>query len=133
MEKTYRCVIIPLSEKKYKRNGSEPMTEKKRSNSPKILHSTLMLLGIILILGAVSCRVAESQQTPTPSAEAALETPSAEPTASESAVGTAGEGSDQLAEAEEVDQCLICHADQQALVNTAADLVVVESENSGEG
>ncbi|RLD01829.1 MAG: hypothetical protein DRI46_02690 [Chloroflexi bacterium] len=104
------------------------MAEKKKPYSLKILHSTLMLMGFILILGAVSCRGEEPQlpETQTPSPEGSTATHFPDPTASEAAE----EGSGQPSEA---DQCLICHADQQALENTAADLVVAESENSGEG
>jgi len=34
---------------------------------------------------------------------------------------------------EEINQCLVCHTNKQALVDTVSPLVVVMSESSGEG
>lgn len=41
-------------------------------------------------------------------------------------------GSTQVEKAE-INQCLVCHTDQQELTNTAYPVEVVESESSGEG
>jgi hypothetical protein len=36
-------------------------------------------------------------------------------------------------ETETIDECLICHSNQQTLIDTAKPVVVVKSESSGEG
>jgi hypothetical protein len=104
------------------------MVDHLRKNNPRIPVLSI-LLGIILILGAVSCR-AQADQEPAPiqeeevTAEEALDSP--EPTV---------EVEDEVEEvmAAEVDQCLACHTDQQALIDTASPVEQTESESSGEG
>jgi len=36
-------------------------------------------------------------------------------------------------ETETIDECLVCHSNQQTLIDTAKPVVIVESESSGEG
>lgn len=96
----------------------------------KIQYYHLLALGTLLILGAVSCQAAQdvSPETPTPAADAS----SLQATDTPDTAGT--EPSALAAEAAEpMDACLACHTDKQALIDTAAPLVVVASENSGEG
>ena len=111
------------------------MADKTKNFSTISQYSTLLMLGVLFLLGAVSCRAVVPQQpeTQTPYLEGSADTQSAEPTTTEAAAVAAGEGSGQPSEADEANQCLVCHADQQALTDTAAALVVIESESSGEG
>jgi len=94
-------------------------------NSPLLL---IMVLGILLLVGVVSCQADQPQEIQneelTTSETAIIESP--EPTAVEVAT---------LAElpAEKVDECLACHIDRQTLIDTAEPVVVLESESSGEG
>ncbi|MFN2280950.1 MAG: hypothetical protein ACK2TZ_03735 [Anaerolineales bacterium] len=90
----------------------------------------LLILGILILALAVSCRASEQGSQVTPeleltetaaSLEASLQvSPTAEIAAAE-------------AEPEEVDECLACHTDKQELIDTADPVVVVAAENSGEG
>lgn len=111
------------------------MANKTKNISTKIQYATLLLLGVFFLLGAISCRAVEPQQpeTQTPNLEGSTDPQSAEPTATDVAAVAAGGDSSPSSEAEEDNQCLICHADKQALIDNAADLVVIESESSGEG
>ena len=87
-----------------------------------------ILLGLILILGAVSCR-AQADQEPAPTQEdvVVVETEvSPEPTVE------VEEEADEAVVAE-VDQCLACHTDKQELIDTASPVEHAESESSGEG
>jgi len=56
----------------------------------------------------------------------------AEPESEESETSS-GEGQAQVVDSEDLNQCLVCHADQQALKDTADPVVLVETESSGEG
>jgi len=100
---------------------------KKLSKIPsKARISTLVFWVGLLLIGAVSCQ-AEQTQLPaaeTPTQEVAEQAPTEE--------------SVEIAASEETevppqDQCLVCHTDQQTLMDTAAQVVALESESSGEG
>jgi hypothetical protein len=85
-----------------------------------------ILLGLFLILGAVSCRAKEEQlPTQTPEEAAVMTQVSPEPT----------QEAEEMAEVpvEVVDECLACHTDKQTLIDTASPVELAESENSGEG
>ncbi len=96
----------------------------------KVQYYHLLVLGSLILAAAVSCRASDQggQGTPelelTETASAALASPLATSTT---------EMAEVESEPEEVDQCLVCHTDKQALIDTADPVVVVESENSGEG
>lgn len=111
------------------------MADKTKNFSVKGQDSILLFLGVLFLLGAVSCQAVVPQQTETQTLhlEGSADTQSAEPTSTETAGVAAEAGSSQSPEADEVNQCLVCHADQQALTDTATALVVIESESSGEG
>lgn len=132
---TYRCVIIPCVKKNTNWWEVSFMADKTKNFSVKGQYSILLLLGVLFLLGAVSCRAVVPQQTETQTLilEGSADTQSAEPTSTETAGVAAEVGSSQSPEADEVNQCLVCHADQQALTDTATALVVIESESSGEG
>lgn len=81
----------------------------------KILRIFLLTFGLSLALWA--CENASESATPLPvqtEAVTATELPTASPTASP-------------------DECLICHADKQRLIDTAKPVVAVESESKGVG
>ena len=89
-----------------------------------------ILLGMILILGAVSCR-AQADQVAAPALdEVAVET-EVSPELTAEVEEEAEE--DEEAMVAEVDQCLACHTDQQKLTDTASPVEHTESESSGEG
>ena len=85
-----------------------------------------ILLGLFLILGAVSCR-AQAEQMPTQTQEEAAPETQASPEPTFEA--------EEMVEVTvaEVDECLACHTDKQTLVDTASPVELAESENSGEG
>lgn len=90
----------------------------------------IILLFIFMAVGVVACNQAESKSifnTP--------ESPAIAPSAEEVAVDTSldAEEDEALPESTSSNHCLECHADQQMLVDTAAPIEVVESENEGEG
>lgn len=102
------------------------MTRKITKIPSKFRFATLLFWVGLLLIGAVSC---QAEQTQLPVAETATEEV-AEPAATDEIV--------EIAESEEPeeppqDQCLVCHTDQQTLMDTAAPLVVQETESSGEG
>ena len=109
--------------------GSNLMVDHLRKNPPKFQLLSI-LLGILLILGAVSCQAQVDQQSvPGPEDEtAAISQESPEPT-------DEVEEEEEVEEvvAAEVDQCLACHTDQQTLIDTASPVEIAESESSGEG
>lgn len=92
-------------------------------NMPSFL---FMLLGLLLLVGAVSCQADQTQQLPEPTSAPVL-TEAPEPTA-------VGDEAALASQAEvNVDECLACHTDKQTLVDTADPVVDLESESSGEG
>lgn len=99
----------------------------------KIPYASLLLVGALLIVGAVGCQAVATQQsaTQTLAPESADLTNAADSDAE--AQISAGEGQGEGVEGDDPNHCLVCHADQQALMDTAAPVAVLESENSGEG
>ena len=102
------------------------------NNSPsKIPYRALMLLGALLLLGAVGCQSGSTQvaETQIPEQDPVEVSPSPEPTPNQA------EEVDQeeAVETDQLNQCLVCHTDEQALKDTAKPVVDKESESSGEG
>jgi hypothetical protein len=107
------------------------MAIKKKKVPSKVHYSVLMIIGVFLMVLAVSCQTADPQIVEEPTLEQeeeVLESP--EPTASDPNEIT--EAQDE-GESAEVDQCLVCHTDQDTLMDTADPVVDLESESSGEG
>ena len=104
------------------------MAKNKKKSSSKIHYLSLIIIGVLLILLAVSCQSSDPEVTvePTQEQEEVLESP--EPTVTESEEMASSED-----ESEPADQCLVCHTDQDTLMDTADPVVDLESESSGEG
>jgi hypothetical protein len=115
-------------------SGSEVnlMAKKIQKSFSKIQYSTLIILGGLLLLVAVSCQTGATEQVPT-QAVAPEDTLEIDEVDSAEPENSSGEDQAQVVESEDLNQCLICHTDQQALQDTADPVVVVESESSGEG
>ena len=105
------------------------MPKKIGNTSQNIPSFLIILLGILLLVGAASCRANQTQELP------AVEISTAEPVLTDVPAPTAVEDVAVLADpiAEKVDECLACHTDKQTLVDTADPVVDLESESSGEG
>jgi hypothetical protein len=123
-------VIILLSEKIYKLGMRNNMAKRPRKFSVKVKYYQLLVLGALIVFAAVSCRASGQNAEATPELEL---TEAAVSAADTSRVTQAVEIAADEAEPEQVDQCLVCHTDQQALMDTADPVIVIESENSGEG
>ena len=90
----------------------------------------VLLLGVLLLIFSTSCQAnptsdldSMDESTPQIAVETGQNTEENEETASTP--------EEELVVV--VDECLQCHTDQQTLTDTADPVVVVESENSGEG
>ena len=111
------------------------MTQSNQKSFSKIPAAILMILGAGLLLVAVSCQAGATEQSETQTVDSE-NTAVPDSTASESeddAESSSGEGQGLVVESETSNQCLICHTDQQALMDTADPVVALESESSGEG
>jgi len=103
------------------------------TKKPLMNWTIALLVGLMLIMSGCTSR---PDSVPTATAEdqpEAVVTP-VEPTPS----GMDDEDADQGQQADEVEQqesnqCLICHTDQQTLIDTADPEPVVEEESTGEG
>ena len=78
----------------------------------------------------VASETPTDEPDPTP-IESVVEEPTAEPTEEEQEEPE--ESEDTVAEASGDAACIDCHTDQQMLIDTAAPVVEVESENEGAG
>lgn len=109
------------------------MTQNNRKSFSKIPATILMILGAVLLLVAVSCRAVVTQPSETQAVESGNTAVPDSADAEDDAESSSGEGQGLVVESEPSNQCLSCHTDQQALMDTAGPMVVLESENSGEG
>jgi hypothetical protein len=94
-------------------------------------HFYKRILIFVVMIGLSSC-----QSHPAPDPDPGYQFVSA--TAESSAIITPSVSTeaDLFAEDQETeipDECLICHSDQQKLIDTAKPVIVLESESSGEG
>jgi hypothetical protein len=96
----------------------------------KVQYYHLLILGILILIGAVSCQASNQQAEVTPELDL---TATAEFAAETLPTSTPSELASENVPPQQVDQCLACHTDKQALLDTADPVAVVESENSGEG
>ncbi|MBE9525042.1 MAG: hypothetical protein IMY76_08075 [Chloroflexi bacterium] len=92
----------------------------------------IILLFIFMAVGVVACSPPVSENIVT-----APETPAIAQSTEEVAVdidtSLDPEVEEALPQSASSNHCLECHADQQMLIDTAAPIEVVESENEGEG
>jgi hypothetical protein len=101
----------------------------------KIQYSNPILISALLILSTVSCQAesAQPQETQLLALGQTALIQTAEPVATGTLVEAAVIDQGQTSETEQMDQCLICHTDQQALMDSANPVITLESESSGEG
>ena len=86
---------------------------------------------IILATGLTSCKSASDQEEKLASQTNLIFTAIAIPIDESELVEDAVPTQDQ--KPENIDECLLCHTNKQALIDTANPVVVLESESSGEG
>ena len=96
----------------------------------KYYRFTGLVLGIILLIFSIGCQAKTSTDLD-PQDEGTQEIAVETDQNAEEKEETASMPEEELAVV--VDECLQCHTDQQTLTETADTIVVVESENSGEG
>lgn len=96
----------------------------------KVQYYHLLVLGILILVAAVSCRASEGGAQVTPELELTETAASVEEALQ---VSPTAEMAEAEAEPKQVDECLACHTDKQELIDTADPVVVVAAENSGEG
>ena len=96
--------------------------------SQKVPSLIIIILGVLLLVGAVSCE-ANIQEMPEVEETEIVSDSMSEPkeTVEVEEVTIADQP------VEKVDECLACHIDQQILIDTADPVVDLESESSGEG
>ncbi len=125
---TYGYVIIWTREKNNKRLRITSSVRKRMELiNKKHIFSLIFTLTIFLSIVIAGCRskpAPDLEPTPLP----ATDSDSVEPAVAESVSETI---EDQ--KTDEVNECLECHTNQQTLMDTAAPVIVVESESSGEG
>ena len=130
MALTYGYVIIPSSEKLYKLSNEFNNKYRKGKMTKKYYRFTGLALGIILLVFSFACQAKTSTDLD-PQDEGTQEIAVETDQNAEEKEETAAMPEEELAVV--VDECLQCHTDQQTLTETADTIVVVESENSGEG
>jgi len=133
MVNTYRYVII-LHVKKI---TSESINYKKRAgmdiNRRNYPNPGILIFGLVLSVTLASCQSAPetvSENIIEDTQDISLEDNSESATTTDD--DNATEADPELV-VEEINQCLVCHADQETLKDTAYPVVVIESESSGEG
>jgi len=90
--------------------------------------------GILVFVMMIGLSCCQSHSTPAPDPGDQFVTATSESTAS--ILPSVSAETDLTAEDQETEipnECLICHSDQQKLIDTANPVVVLESESSGEG
>ena len=99
--------------------------------SKDIEYLSKRILILVAMIGLSSCL---SNPVPEPVSGSQIVPDSSEITASASqAESSEGEIPAEDQEPDPKDECLICHSDQQTLVDTAKPVDIKESESSGEG
>jgi len=91
----------------------------------------ILIYMFILAIGLTSCKSASDQEEKLASQTNLISTVIATPMVESVLVEDAVPTEDQ--KPENIDECLLCHTNQQALIDTANPVVVLESESSGEG
>jgi hypothetical protein len=124
-------VIISLSEKFNKQLGHHCMRIGMDLKNNKYIVPSILIYILILAIGLTSCKSAPDQEEKLESQTNLISTEIAAPIVESDLVEDAELIEDQ--KPEYIDECLLCHTNQQALINTANPVVVLESENSGEG
>jgi len=94
-------------------------------------HFYKRILIFVVMIGLSSC---QSHPAPEPDSGSQFVTATSESTAIISpSISTDTDLITEDQETEIPDECLICHSNQQKLIDTANPVVVLESESSGEG
>ncbi|MCJ7717057.1 MAG: hypothetical protein MUO54_11140 [Anaerolineales bacterium] len=100
----------------------------KKLANPRIL---ILILVLTLAVGLTSCQSASDPEAKLVSLIDIESTEIPEPTLVSELSTDAVPVDDQ--ESDDEDECLLCHADQKSLIDTANPVVVLASESSGEG
>ena len=105
------------------------MARKRKNITSRFLFPAQLIWVGFLLIGLVGCQAAATQlpESPTVELEEAPVEETAEPTQEDESPDM------EEAQAPPENECLVCHTDQAALMDTADPVVDTESESSGEG